>query len=131
MKTRSRIKVTSMNFENFIYLFISINAVPTLFKQLFFHREKAEKDATKNFSRERSTLSERVATPIDGLPLPPPPSTPFRVESRFSLANFFLILLTIDDKIIYYIYIGNKSTKQFEKTWIQRDHSTRKEFLFL
>lgn len=50
----------------------------------FFRREKVEKDATKNFSRERSTLSERVATPIDGLPLPPPPSTPFRVESLFA-----------------------------------------------
>lgn len=46
------------------------------------NEEKVEKDATKNFSRERSTLSERVATPIDGLPLPPPPSTPFRVINR-------------------------------------------------
>lgn len=44
--------------------------------------EKGEKDATKNFSRERSTLSERVATPIDGLPLPPAPSTPLRVINR-------------------------------------------------
>ncbi|XP_031367275.1 uncharacterized protein LOC102681661, partial [Apis dorsata] len=46
------------------------------------NEEKGEKNATKNFSRERSTLSERVATPIDEVPSFPAPSTPLRMINR-------------------------------------------------